>query len=653
MTPKKIVIKKISLQNFKGIKEISFDFKDEGNCIYGDNATGKTTIADSFSWLLFDKDTTGRSDFAIKPFTSEGQQAHKIESVVDASLLVNGDPIQLKKVYREKYTKPRGTSQEVFSGHETIYYYNEVPLQLKDYQKKIEDICPEKVFKLLTNPLYFAKLPWQDQRSMLFRMAGEINDADVASGNKAYEQLLASINGKKTVDEYKKELAAKKRLIKDDLDKIPARIDEVNKSLPMPLAWNMIEKSIETTTKEIADIDTQISDSSKNLEIENKGIVELQTKINTLEADKRKIERDADTHIETIRFDFERSQRIHSNAINGHKETITQNESQIAKLKLEIESLEKKRQTLRAEWDKINAEKFQHDELPGGDCPYCGQKLPEEFLNADMQSHEEKFNTDKAERIAENVKKGKTITAEITSLQEHCNTCNATIDQAKVEIERLIATPFNAPNYQEEKEKFLVEHNRDTVNSSLNQLYKELGDMGPAKVIDTTTLQAKRKELQEKLDSGRIDLLKRDQIAAGHKRIDELTTSQQTLSQELSNLEKIEMTIQEFQKAKITELEQRINGMFHFVSFKLYNQQINGGETETCECTMEGVPYSDLNNAGKIQAGLDIINALSQSFGIYAPCFLDNRESVIRIPEMNCQIISLIVQEGTSTLMVA
>lgn len=652
MALKRIVIKKISLQNFKGIKDISFDFKDEGNCIYGDNATGKTTIADSFSWLLFDKDTTGRSDFAIKPFTFEGQQVHKVESIVEATILVNDEPIELKKVYREKYTKPRGTSQEVFSGHETIYYYNNVPQQQKEYQKKIEDICPERIFKLLTNPLYFAKLPWQDQRTMLFRMAGDVNDADIASGNKAYEQLLASINGKKSIDEYKKEIAAKKRMLKDDLDKIPARIDEVNKSLPMPLAWAMIEKAIEDTTKEIEQIDAQIADSSKNLEIENRGINELQSKINALEADKRKLERDAAAHIENLLFTFESSQRVHSNKINGHKETISQNEGQISKLKLEIEALDKKRQTLRAEWEKINAEKFQFDEIPGGDCPYCGQKLPEEFLNDDRNAHEEKFNADKAERIAENVKKGKAITVEITAIQEQCNTCNAIIDKAKAEIEKESAVTFAQPNYEEEKEKFLVEHDRDTINGSLNKLYEELGKMGPAKVVDTTTLQANRKELQAKLDSGRIDLLKRDQIAAGHKRIEELTTSQQTLSQELANLEKIEMTIQEFQKARITELEQRINSMFHFVTFKMYNQQVNGGEVETCECTMNGTPYSDLNTAGKIQAGLDIINALSQSFGIYATCFLDNRESVIRIPEMKCQIISLIVQEG-SQLMVA
>lgn len=159
MKLKKIIIKKLSIQSFKGINELSFDLKDQNNAIYGDNATGKTTIADSFSWLLFDKDTAGRSDFAIKPFTSEGQPVHRVESVVESTLLVDDETIQLKKVYREKYTKPRGTSQEVFSGHETIYYYNNVPLQQKEYQKKIEDICPERVFKLLTNPLYFARLP--------------------------------------------------------------------------------------------------------------------------------------------------------------------------------------------------------------------------------------------------------------------------------------------------------------------------------------------------------------------------------------------------------------------------------------------------------------------------------------------------------------
>ena len=147
-----------------------------------------------------------------------------------------------------------------------------------------------------------------------------------------------------------------------------------------------------------------------------------------------------------------------------------------------------------------------------------------------------------------------------------------------------------------------------------------------------------------------MKLRDRETIANINKRIKELEDEYKTSQDELARLEGIEFTIQQFCKARIEHVESRINGMFKLVRFKMYEQQINGGEIETCEATVDGVPFSDLNNAMKINAGLDIINAICAANGIIAPIFIDNRESVSEILSTQSQIVNLVVDENCKTL---
>lgn len=70
---------------------------------------------------------------------------------------------------------------------------------------------------------------------------------------------------------------------------------------------------------------------------------------------------------------------------------------------------------------------------------------------------------------------------------------------------------------------------------------------------------------------------------------------------------------------------------------------MNGAIEETCIATVDGVPFDDLNNAKKITAGLDIINTIAKFKGKSAPIFIDNRESINKLYNIDTQIISLVV----------
>jgi len=114
---------KLKLKNFKGIKNLDLKANGHDLNIYGDNATGKTTILDAFMWLLFDKDSQNRSDFAIKTLTKDGEPIHHLDHEVEGTFEIDGETIEFKKVYREKWTKKRGSAVEEFSGHEVDHFH--------------------------------------------------------------------------------------------------------------------------------------------------------------------------------------------------------------------------------------------------------------------------------------------------------------------------------------------------------------------------------------------------------------------------------------------------------------------------------------------------------------------------------------------------
>ena len=143
------------------------------------------------------------------------------------------------------------------------------------------------------------------------------------------------------------------------------------------------------------------------------------------------------------------------------------------------------------------------------------------------------------------------------------------------------------------------------------------------------------------------------EVAARHQYgVNDLRAREKELAGQFEESERMLFLVEQFQRARISSLEASINSRFELVRWKMFETQINGGTSETCVCTMGGVPYSDLNNAGRIQAGLDIIRTLAAHYGTFPPVWVDNRESVTRLPLVPQQLISLIVSEADKALRV-
>lgn len=643
---KKVILKRISLVNFKGIRDYSVEFNESMTSIMGKNGSGKTTIFDAFTWLLFGKDSDDRKVFNLRTLDAQGNVIERLPHEVTAIISVDGQDVTLTRRFNEKWTKKRGSAIEEYTGNEEERLYNDVPCSLRDWNEKIAAICPEQVFKFITNPLYFTSQKADVQRTMLFRMAGGVSDADVAEGNEDFQRLLAELTGK-TLEEYKREIAAKKRRVKQELDGIPERIDERKRSTPEQEDWAALEASLAEARAILQDIDAKMMDESKQMEAFNA------RKREAMEAMSKLRRRISEFSSETQRHIFADYYKG-LNEASEIKQKIQTLQNEVARLSSivqnETAAIDKYRlkvTTLRSSWRDVNAQTIS---FVDGDfmCPTCKRPLDIEDIEAKQAEMTQAFNAKKASRLAQLSKDGKECNNEILEAQKRLEAAQNRIIEAQREIlalqEQLDAIPVV------EKPDLAAELQASEVYKLMIQEERHLESVIAEKydAQERSELEAKRREAMAIVEARSIRMSRRELIESNEKRIAELEAQMKNQAVELAALEGIEFTIQEFCKARIEAIEQKINGLFQSVRFKMFEKQINGGEVETCEAMVGGVPFSDLNNAGKINAGLDIINAICRSEGVYAPIFVDNAEAVNTLLETESQMVRLVVTEDTS-----
>jgi len=639
-----IQLKRLSLTNFKGIKNLTVEFGKETN-VSGANATGKTTINDAFRWLLFGKDSDDRTDFNIKTLNPDNSPIHNLDHEVEGELEADGVTVILKRTFREKWEKPRGTSEMVMRGHETVYTFNGVPMTMKEYQYKIDAICPEANFKLLTDPLFFPKLPWAKQREMLFNIAGTLTDDEIASMKPEFATLMEHIRKNNiTLIEYKKQLAAKRLKIKEELESIPARIDEATRSMPVAEDWSAISLEIEQLEGAVLAIEQSITDKAKAMELEFSEFQKVQNHKNAKITRRNAIEFDIKTQIAKIANDAKLRMSAFNTDITSKNNELIKISKTNQELNNEIIILNSKLDTLREEWKTINASDIEITDDQTS-CPTCKRYFVGDDMDKILHDLKGNFLENKAKKLTENVSKGKAISERIKNLKE-------TIGQNLAEAEVFSADILTITEMRDEPtaelptlEKLLSE------NEEYIRLGKEIEEIKVTEqttVVDTKEQDEIKASYRKDIDALKARLSNQTAITKAKSRIKELEDQQKTLSQEQAYYEKTEFTIQSFDKARIEAVEDRINGMFKVVRFKMFDQQLNGGENPTCVCTVNGVPFPDLNNAMKICAGLDIISTLSNAYNVIAPIIIDNRESVNEIPQMDQQIINLIVTKDKS-----
>lgn len=633
-----IKIYNLKLKNFKGIKELEIVFNGQDTNIYGKNATGKTTIFDAFKWLFFDKDSNDRKDFNIKTLDENNNPIHFLEHEVEATLIIDGQDITFKKMFKEKWVKRRGQEQQEFAGHETSYWIDEVPIKKKDYEEKINSIIPENLFKLITDPSFFNnQMSWKERRELLINISGtDITDETILNSNEQFEILKENLEGR-TIEDYRKVLAAKIKELNNEKEKIPIRIDELTKTLITDhnINYEDLENEKNMCNEELQKIELEMTD------------IQTRAKENMKKADQLAIAKNELNNLK-FRLEVEHSDKYSSEAIKLNNEKslieskIRNNNQTINDLQIQIDTDKKRKQELYKKWDEINNTKLEFD--PNSFiCPTCKREYETEKIEEMKQQFVDNFNTHKDNekqainkegksinaRIEENTKKIETLLAETEQFNKNLEEINLKILEYEKDKPSETFDVTALPQYQEKLKE--IEKLEEIVNNLVSE--------------DITEIQNKKSSIIEQINNIDKQLNERVVQEKTKTRIEELEKEEENIAHKIQELEAQQYQIEEFTKTKVELLENAINSNFEIVQFKLFDTQINGGLIECCDTLVNGVPFADVNNAHKIIAGLDIIKTLSKFYNITAPIFIDNRESINELCNIDAQVISLIVTE--------
>lgn len=661
-----ILIKTLKLVNFKGVKNLTVDFNFITN-IYGANASGKTSIFDAFTWLLFGKDSTDRKDFNVKPLDANGKVKDRTENEVSALIEVDGQDISIRHIQKEKWIKKRGEEVAEFSGNEHLYFWNDVPVNAGEFQSKVNDLLNENVFKLITNPLYFNSQKWQDQRSVLSEISGEITDSFLTNKYPDLQELLKQLDGK-TLKEFKAKVALDKKNLKDQLQNIPSRIDEAERAKPEPIDESFVNARITELQTQYDALEQAIVDKNNANEQENKRIQGVQNEIHALKLEIQNIE---SAHRSAYNSELAQANsgnnELSSRAANLESQLKVQesqliqlessHSDQLARIERDKEEIKGRMDSLRTLFTSVNGRTL---DPSATSCKECGR----EHESHNIQEILAKFNEGKrkeleginiqgkglredlAKRDADVVLANEQFEITKSAISTSCKSLKASLDEVKASIANAADNKIEVTSIES---RVVSDLSIADCKSKIAELELQLQTAS----IDYGDLRLTKATVNADLDAEKRKLNVADQIAKANVRIQELKDQEKNMSQELAALEKQEFAAEKYEKAKSEELENRVNGMFKYAKFKLFKELINGGEEPTCQTTYNGVPFADLNTAGKILVGMDIINTLSSHYGVTAPVFLDNRESVSSIPDTAAQTINLIVSPQDEKLRVA
>lgn len=644
---KKILIDKICLRYFKGVENKEIVLGDNINVVKGRNGIGKSTIADAISWVLFGTNQAGATKFGIKTKDKDGKEIEDVAHSVEISLSVQDEQEGLTC-----YVLTRTLSEtRKEDGSVTNNYTYKVDGEVEtagDFKKVVDAICPEEVFRLCSSPYSFTQMDWSEQRGRLNEMFGVPSVEDVTGGDKKYDAIKELLE-KEDIDKILKHLNYKRKEVQKNLDEVPVRLEALKNVLPKTEDWADIEKQIKEKG-------LGITQTRKNLStIDNGGadLVRKQQNISTLNLDykrKRIMEESAQRRLGEII-------KANAEAKTACKKAVAEAEQNIEDLKQKLKSfdvalekcdarmneLDAEKADGKEKWKLIKARKWEWNE-DDAFCPTCKQALPEEQVQKIMEESKKAFLNnhasdlkklgDDAARIKEEVKKCEENTEYFKTQQKATQT---QLDKAEAEL--IEARKALEEQTKKEEEKVSVETllaEKPEYKQVCDRIKKiEAEQENPADEgmsEEDKKLKADVEKKLKDLESEREVLASRLAVKAQWEKVNaQIVGLQEERTQWKKQIDGLDEKIKaasDFQKRSCEVLEENVNRRFKLVKWKMFRRQLDGTDKQWCECSVDGVPYSDLNTAAKINAGLDITNTLKRHYGVDVPCVIDNTETV-------------------------
>ena len=632
------ILNKLKIENFKGITRLDIIFSELHSEITGSNGTGKSTIYDAYIWLLFDKNAAGEKDFSIKPRQETGEEKHYQNIRVWGEFELDGKILQLEKIYTEIWTKKRGSEVQEYSGNTTEYYINAVPKKAGEYKSYIASLINEEKFKMITSAKYFNEsMSWQERRKLLFEMANENTETDILNqyNSSSDNNIIGAIQGLAPEDALKMYQSQINKL-NADLDKIPVRIDEASR-----MSYNTETIDESKTKSDINDIQELINNIDRQIVEKRNFQSETDTKIREISRLKVKItEREFELNSADIQKDVKMSRLRNAaetceNFIKNSENNTGDNNRVIANAETELDNLRKQYSN--------EADKPLYIDENALVCITCGQDLPADMKAAGLDKLKADFESDKTKKLADIKRRADFLKSNIDIAKKAIEKNNIFVEEQRAEIKK--ANEEISHLHKEKSEPVKVESDSIIINlkADIEKRQSEMDNI-PAETADT--LIKEKSALMSELTRLNEALGRNEKIKESRERVDELKSNEKDLAQQLLDIRHKLHIVEDYIKFKCEHIAGSINKLFVNAKFKLFDDLINGGISETCECLIDGVPYDDANNGAKINTGLEIADVLSGHFNFNAPIFIDNAESVDELYETDSQTIKLSVSKS-------
>lgn len=639
---------KLTLENFKGHGLRVVEFSPTITRVYGANGTGKTSLFDSFCWLLWAKDSDDRTqsgNVSFYPFDpgKQGEVLHNVVVKVEAVLEIDGAQHVLCRTMQEKWTTPNGTELPRFTGNETKLYIDGLAVKANQFDAFVKENINSELFKLTSNPRYFPTLHWKEQRRILMELVGDISNDDVLAADASLEPLRNELASRKPEDCKKLWQQQQKAAVKD-LEKTVLLINENRKHLPqieneaevkaeLEAQRLVLMKPLEKAMQEKADILSGTAVSKKQAEAKV-----LESKLDVIRAEQRE-------KIAAVRKPFDEQIAALEAEAKTAAETVKPYRQTVVNLDNAIRENEEKLKVLQDSWQAVDAEEFNDV------CPCCHRPYPPEQI-ADQRAA---FNRSKAERLEK-------IEADGNALFDKNEENKAQRDAAMKEVQRLSKLDLEMPDKRSEiikqREEAVqalppMENRRDWFEASedlkrINHEIEELHIDVKLKLMDAEkAIESAQKPV------GDIDVRLAEIKAAEATRalITDYTKQQQTLREQHDELALKLSLIKKFDEIKAVMTTEKVKAILPGMDFKLFNyNNTNEGYTETCELVKDGKPYANLSNGEKIAVGCELIAAISKHYGVSNPVWIDNAEATTKHLETNGQAILLRVSAADAEL---
>lgn len=667
----RMILKSLHGENFKGIKSIDIKFGEKKTKISGQNASGKTTIFDIFSWLLFNKNSAGEEKFNVRPLDKDGKRIDNVEIKVVAVLDVDGKEVELSKVQKQNWVKKRGTDTVTLQGNINSFEIDGYPKSEAEFKSYISGLAQsEEMFKMLTNPQYFSSLKWKEQRDILMKLIADFSDVELAKSDAKYAPLIGELEKAPSTDDIRAKFSKALSEWKKKQAEIPVRIDEAEKS----------KVDVDVAEQELlkADLERKIEAVDDRMGNAGTEIGRLRGKEIQLQFDMSGIAQTMNRELSNRRSNIDADLCGCKNEMDHFKATISLKEKQIADNAKAIADADAERKKLGEQYNSEKAKAF--DETPylfdeskwifdesTTVCSLCGQKLPQdkiESLKADFEQKKadakaratkqledarKAFDDAKGAKLKGLIDKGNACKADIERMTKENAKLQEDIVALKEQESKALAKQNDyakqlseiqaEADYSQNEEYVKLKTEHDKILADIAKLESE----GADKVV--TDLKAEKTNLQAQLGEVNKVIAQAANNVAIDDRIETLRDEQKEIGQKVADQEQMLYLLEEFIRFKLDKISESINSHFKTVNFKLFETQLNGGMKDCCECTVNGVPYSTLNSGHRIVAGLDIIRSLSELYGVSVPIFVDNAESLndFNVPDMDTQLILLSV----------